>query len=271
MVDLSGNFTIYEQSSSDDENGMFTKLYDFKSADPFTPSGFTANRKNGCFYVGNRFKRCVYRIILKIEDEEVDRQGFITSMKADNEYPKSMSSLPDGRLAVLVAIEQPFSGICYGRIDIYKENGELQMTINPPNHVVYPWCVVCTEIDKESGNDTYALSYGSNESGVIRLDNECRILAECKKGPSVIRGIKYDETNGSLYIADLSKCRLLQMDLKLEVTSVIHDWLGAAGTANEIIQPVRLNLNTAGTHMIVGFESGRVSFYRFERPSAEIE
>jgi len=190
MVDRSGYFTTYEHKSNGDGNCSFDNLYYFQSVESFIPSGFTANRKNGCFYVGNRFKRCVYRITLNVEDEAVKMEGFIPSMKADNKHPLSLSAMSDGRLVVLVVIEQPFSRKWYVRIEIYQADGKLPMTIKPTNHVVYPWCVVYTGIDEESGNDTYALTYGSNESGVIRLDSECRTLAECRKGLSMIRGIQ---------------------------------------------------------------------------------
>jgi hypothetical protein len=118
-------------------------------------------------------------------------------MKNDNEKPQSLSATSDGRLVVLVSIENSFSRTWRGRLDIYHKGeqtdsqqntvdaGVLQTSVQLPQYAENPWCVTY------SGKNTFIITYGLFKFGIIKLDLQGNVIAKGPDDLAMPRSIKH--------------------------------------------------------------------------------
>ncbi len=190
------------------------------------PSGFTQSEFSNCVYLGDRREKYIYCITPRSESSG-DREMINTwlKLKGNNESIQSLSALFDGRLAVLVAIQASTEKTWRGRIDIYLPDKKHQMIVPVPHCVDNPWSFTAT------GRNTFALTYGSLEFGIIRLDPDGNIKASHKDEILSPRSIRFDPDTGSIFVAVPGRRRIQQFNLQLEPVSIVHEWNSSAGSS----------------------------------------
>lgn len=226
----------------------------------YSPAGFALCKKNKRLYIGNRITRDVtyYKVTSENSEERKKSNGFLQLKEEDAECTQRLSTTPEGRLVVLVAIEKDFSRTWHGRIDIHGEDGQRVITIAIPAWAINPWCVTLT------GVNTYTLTYGQSEFGLIKLDTEGTVLSVKKlEPPCMPRSLKHFYGTKCIYVLDASKRLLLQMDMEMNTERILYDWRKDSEVENDDnTQPMRMVLIKTRTLMVVGMQSGRVNLYK---------
>lgn len=226
---------------------------------PFLPGGFTPNKITNRLYIGCRSARGVYCYDAESPDDESTKavRPFVTYEK-DCEHPQSLSSTPDGRLVILVGIEDAFSRTWRGKFEIYSEKYRtLQTSVDFPLFVENPWCVTY------SGENTFTVSYGLSKFGIMKLNIEGRVLAGSKHDLSLPRGVHYVQGRDRIFVVDARRHLLLEMDSDLQVQRCVYEWRSNdVSESIDNVQPMRFTFNTRNTHAFVGMQSGRVNLYK---------
>lgn len=259
VVHRSGNINAYVLENVDQPNPVLCRLEhnDMKLTEKFLPGGFIPSKANDCLYIGCRICRCIYHFDVGTDDSFRGRQSRFVAFEEDNEQPQSLSVTPDGRLVVLVAVEDFFARTWRGRLDIFNENwGALQASVDLPQYVENPWCVAFSD------NNTFTVSYGSFDFGIIRLDITGDVVARSANELWLPRGVDYVSGCESIFVADAKRHLLLELNLELKIQRVVHDWKGRDDKNNEDKEPMRFAFNSRKTYAIVGMRSGRVNVYK---------
>ena len=222
-------------------------LYDIEmGVGNFMPSGFTASVVNQCLYIGNRFRKCIYKVTIRGEGIDEHVEGFLTM--TNDEYPQSLSVSPDGRLVALIATENAFSRTWKGRIVTYRSDASVEFSI-PVDEVQNPWCVTFC------GNNRFAFTYGVAAFGVMIVDSSKRVIAQCEDQFKMPRSIKYNSAKDRLFIADSGNFRIMSADMEFKKCKMIHTWSGSDRHSSADRQPMRIGLIGDTEKMIVGMES----------------
>jgi hypothetical protein len=242
IVHRSGAIKAYTLENIDQPNCMLNPYppHDAQVPDTFLPGGFTPNKINNRLYIGCRSARCVYcydaGTTEGISTKEVQR--FVTYEK-ENEQPQSLSVTPDGRLIVLVALEDFFTRTWRGRLDIYNEKNRLpQTSVNFPRLVDNPWCVTYSD------ENTFTVSYGLSKFGIMKVNIEGRVIAKSTEQLLLPRGVHYVHELKRIFVVDAGRGLFLEMDPELEVQRRVYDWkLGDSNENSENLQPMRFTFN----------------------------